>query len=419
MGLKKKAKKVIRPENKWLRYCVNLILIALIFTLGIFVGNGKISFSRNQSQLTPISAGLPNQLNYSSVNEVYQALKNNYYEHLTETQLLNGLKHGLAESTNDPYTEYFTAQEAKSFSDELNNTFSGIGAELSKDSSGDLEVISPINGFPADKAGIKAGDIITSINGQSTTNMSVDSAVNDIRGNPGSKVTLSIVRGGSQALSFTITRENINLPSVTSKTLPGNIGYIQISTFADDTSSLATKYANQLAKAHVKGVILDLRNDPGGLLTAAINVSSLWLPQNTKILDEKRGGEVVQSYYATGGDVLNGIPTVVLINAGSASASEITTGALHDNRAAYVIGQKSFGKGVVQSIICITGQTNSNGTCPSDELKVTIASWYRPDGENINHKGITPDQTVTLSQTQASSSDDTQLNAAEAYLASK
>ena len=102
MGLKKKAKKVIRPENKWLRYCVNLILIALIFTLGIFVGNGKISFSRNLSQLTPISAGLPNQLNYSSVNEVYQALKNNYYEHLTETQLLNGLKHGLAESTYDP-----------------------------------------------------------------------------------------------------------------------------------------------------------------------------------------------------------------------------------------------------------------------------------------------------------------------------
>ena len=189
MGLKKNVKKVFRPQNKWLRYCVNFIVVALIFTLGVFVGNGKISLSRNQSQLTPISSGLPNQLNYSSVNAVYQALKNNYYEHLTQTQLLNGLKQGLAESTNDPYTEYFTAQEAKSFSDELNNTFSGIGAELSKDSNGNLEVISPINGFPADKAGIKPGDIITSINGQSTTNMSVDTAVNDIRGNPGTKVT--------------------------------------------------------------------------------------------------------------------------------------------------------------------------------------------------------------------------------------
>ncbi|HUA13621.1 MAG TPA: S41 family peptidase [Candidatus Sulfotelmatobacter sp.] len=415
MGLKQRTKAVVRPRNKWARRLVNLAFIAAVFVLGIMIGDGRISLSTN-NQLQSVNNGLPNRLNYSSVNAVYQALKANYYEPLTETQLLNGLKHGLADATNDPYTEYFTSQEAKAFNAQLNNSFSGIGAQLGKNSSGELEVISPINGFPAQKAGLKPGDVIAEINGQSTANMSVDDAADAIRGPAGTKVTLEVIRGGTQELTLTITRESISLPSVTEKTLPGNIGYMQISTFANDTSSLATKYANQFASAHVKGVILDLRDDPGGLLSAAINVSSEWLPQGTKILDEKRGGEVVQSYYAQGGDVLHGVPTVVLINSGSASASEITTGALHDNHAAYVIGEKSFGKGVVQDIICITGPTNANGTCSADELKVTIASWYRPNGENINHKGITPDETVPLTQSDVSSGNDTQLTAAEAYL---
>jgi carboxyl-terminal processing protease len=362
---------------------------------------------------------LPSQLDYSSVNAVYQALKSNYDGQLTETQLLNGLKHGLANATNDPYTEYFTAQEAKAFNSELNNSFSGIGAELSKDSDGNLEVIAPISGSPADKAGLKAKDIIASINGQSTTGISVDDAVNKIRGAAGTKVTLGVIRNGSQTLSLTITRQNINLPSVTTKILNGNIGYMQISIYGDDTASLAQKAADQFKNAHVKGIILDLRENPGGLLDAAVHVSSLWLPQGQKILDEKRGNQVVSSEFALGGDELHGIPTVVLIDSGSASASEITAGALHDNGDAYLIGTKSFGKGVVQDIICVTGATNADGTCPADELKVTIASWYRPDGQNINHKGITPDKTVQLTDTEASQGNDTQLNAAETYLNSK
>lgn len=385
----------------------SVVLLAVVFMLGLNFGNGRLSLSLPW-QTKPVSS-LPNSLNYSSVNQVYQSLIKNYNGKLTANQLENGLKHGLAEATNDPYTVYFTPQEAQAFNNELNNSFSGIGAQLGQDSSGDLEIIAPVKGLPADKAGLKPLDLIASINGTSTTGMSVDTAVNKIRGPKGTKVALQIVRAG-QAMTFTITRDNITLPSVTTKILPGNIGYMQISTFANDTSGLAQKAADQFKQANVKGIVLDLRDNPGGLVNDAVNLTSLWLPQGDKILDEKRGSTVIDSNYAQGGDELHGIPTVVLIDSGSASASEITAGALHDNGAAYLIGQKSYGKGVVQQLINF-----GDGS----QLKVTIASWYRPDGRNINHLGITPDKTVTITDAQAKASDDTQLQAAEAYLAAK
>ncbi len=383
----------------------SLLAAVVILFIGIGIGNGKISLSLHHNH-TPVANNLPNNLSYSSVNAVYQSLKNNYNGKLTESQLEDGLKHGLAESTKDPYTVYFTAKEAKDFNSELNNSFSGIGAQLGQDADGNLEIISPIAGLPAEKAGLKPQDLVVSINGVTTAGESVDNAVSKIRGPKGTSVKLEIIRDKSQDLNFTITRDDINLPSVNTKTLDGNIGYIQITTFANDTSDLAQKAATQFANDHVKAVILDLRGDPGGLLDAAVNVSSLWLPSGKTVLQE-RGTEGTKTYSATGNSVLKGIPTVVLVNPGSASASEITTGALHDNKAAYVIGEKSYGKGVVQSLVNFTD---------GSQLKVTIASWYRPDGENINHKGITPDQTVKISADDVKAKNDTQLQAAQAYL---
>jgi carboxyl-terminal processing protease len=376
----------------------------LIFWAGIAVGSGRVHFT---STAGPANNDLPSRLDYSSVDEVYQQLKDNYNGKLTEAQLLDGIKAGLANATNDPYTEYFTPAEAKAFNNQLNNSFSGIGAELGKDADGNLIVVSPISGFPADKAGLKAQDVIASIDGKSTSGQSVDEAVSKIRGKAGSQVKLEIVRNKSEQKTLTITRENITVPSVHSDMLEGSIGYIRINTFADDTAGLMTAAAASLKQQGAKGIILDLRNNPGGLLEAAVAVSSKWLDPGTTILQEKRGDTVVQTYRAEGDSPLKSVPTVVLVNQGSASASEITAGALHDNKAATIIGEKTFGKGVVQQLLPLKD---------GGQLKVTVASWYRPNGQNINKKGIAPDQTVTLSEDQAKASNDTQKAAAIEYL---
>ena len=281
-----------RKAIKWPLISVVAVIVAFgLIILGINIGNGQISFGR--SNLT----GLPSQLNYASVNQVYQSLRENYDGKLTESQVLNGIKEGLAASANDPYTEYFTPAEASSFSQELDNSFSGIGAELSQNSQGIIEIIAPIASTPAAKAGLQPDDLVTSINGQTTSGMTTDQSVNLIRGKAGTKVTLGIIRGNQQ-LSVTITRENITVPSVNTKILSGNIGYMQITTFANDTSTLAQQDAQQFANEHVKGIVLDLRNDPGGLVTAAVNVSSLWLPNGQTVFSERRGSTIIQTYYS-------------------------------------------------------------------------------------------------------------------------
>lgn len=389
-------------QSGWLRTIIVIFVALGLFSFGVAVGRGAISLHSSVSTVNP---NLPAQLDYSSVNQVYQALRKNYDGKLTAAQLIDGLKHGLADAANDPYTKYFTAAEAKQFDDELNNTFSGIGAELSQDSSGNIVVVAPIKGYPAAKAGLQAKDNIVAVDGKSTQGWSVDKAVLAIRGKKGTKVALTVSRGNKQ-LTLHIIRDDIKLPSVTSK-IDHGIGYLQISTFGDDTADLVSKAAAKFQAAHVRGVILDLRGNPGGLLSAAVSVSSQWLPDGTLILQEKRGSSVMDEYRSEGEHQLVGIPTVVLINDGSASAAEITAGALHDNKAAYLLGTKSFGKGVVQQLINFDD---------GSELKVTVAGWYRPDGQNINHQGITPDKTVLLSDQAAKAGNDRQQAAALQYL---
>lgn len=384
-----------------------LIIVIVVFGAGVAVGRGNIHVLGTKS--IPVNSSLSNQLDYSSVNQVYKILKTDFDGNLDQTKLIDGAKQGLVAATGDPYTEYFNPKDAKAFNDELTGSITGIGAELGTDSQSNIVVISPLSGYPAEKAGLKPHDIIAAINGSTTQGMSIDAAVTKIRGNPGTKVTLTIVRGSAKPFDVTITRQKITVPSVKYEE-DGNIGYIKISQFTDDTVNLAQKAAQEFKSKNVKGVVLDLRGDPGGYLNAAVGVSSLWLNNGQTVVQERRGTTVIGTEYANGNNTLKGLPTVVLIDGGSASASEITAGALHDNNDATLVGTKSFGKGSVQQV-----ENLPDGS----ELKVTIARWYTPKGKNIDKQGITPDTVVSISDQQVAAGQDPQKDKAMSLVASQ
>ena len=358
----------------------------VIFIFGVGVGNGRIPLAFTKPS-NSANKTLPANLDYASVEQVYDLLKTDYDGKLDTTKLLDGMKSGLAAATGDPHTEYFSKADAKKFNDELNGSFTGIGAELGQDDAGNLIVVAPIDGFPASKAGVRSQDIIVSINGTSTSGMSIDGAVNRIRGPKGTKVTLKLLRNKNENLSLSITRDDIKIPSVKWKLLDGDIGYITVNQFSEDTSSLMDTAARELNKQGAKSILLDLRGNPGGLLTAAVDMANMWLPRGDIIVQEKTGGIVTDTYRSEGNGAFEGMKTAVLIDSGSASASEIVSGALRDNKAATLFGAKSYGKGSVQQIRQLPG---------GSEVKITVARWYRPNGQNIDKKGITPDHAVKM-----------------------
>lgn len=343
----------------------------------------------------------PAQLDFSSLNEVYSALRSKFDGDIDTSKLIDGAKHGMVDALGDPYTVYFNAEEAKAFDSDLNGTFEGIGAELGK-TNGQLTILSVLADTPAEKAGLEKNDIILKVNGEDTSALTVGEAVTKIRGEKGTSVRLTILRGDTTQ-EYSITRGTISTPSVTSEVLDGNIGYLRISRFGDDTAGLAKKAAEDFKSKGVTKVILDLRGNGGGLLTAAQSVSSLWLKEGTTIVGERTGGVTTDTLKAQGDAVLEGVETVVLVDGDSASASEIVAGALKDNKAATLLGEKTFGKGSVQVISDLT-----NG----GQLKVTIAKWYTPNGVNINKEGIQPDKEVKLSDEEAKAGNDTQKDAA-------
>lgn len=392
----KKSRKVIK------RYILPVLAGLIIFSLGLAIGNGSIrirGYSPNAA-----NSNLPGSLDYSSVDTIYRALKDNYDGKLDETKLLDGIKSGLVAASGDPYTDYFNSDEAKEFYGELEGTFEGIGAELGKDENKNIIIIAPISGYPAEKAGLKPKDIIAEINGKGIYDTSISDAVKQIRGTAGTVVKLTIVRDGSPQ-EVSITREKISIPSVTSE-VKDAIGIMTVSRFSEDTLSLAKAAAASFKVQGVKGIVLDLRGDPGGLLDSAVGLSSLWL-QNKTVLTERRDNVIIETIKSSGTATLAGIPTVVLIDEGSASASEITAGALKDNGAATLIGVKSFGKGSVQQPIDL----KDGGL-----LKVTIARWFTPAGKNIDKEGITPDKEVKITDEDIKAQRDPQMDAAFAGL---
>lgn len=361
---------------------VLLVSIVLAFLAGSrlqTIGDYFFSPYTNKGNQT-----LSQNLDFSSTEKIFDLLKSKYDGELDMQKLQDGLNQGLVQAAGDPYTTYMSAKEASEFESDLNGTFSGIGAELGKKND-QLIVISPIAGSPAAEKGVRAGDVIATINGEDTTGLSVDAAVNKIRGEAGTDVKLGLMRG-SEKSEITITRAQITVPSVKSEVLPGSIGYMQITRFSDDTARLANEAARSFKEKNVKGVVIDVRNNGGGLLTSAVDVASLWL-NNKVVVQEKQGGKVTSTLKSSNNPILEGIPTKILINEGTASASEILAGALHDHKAAQLIGVKTFGKGSVQELVDLPDGA---------KLKVTVARWYTPNGKNIDKEGIQPDTEVKL-----------------------
>jgi carboxyl-terminal processing protease len=316
-------------------------------------------------------------------SRVMDIIKQSYVKPVTDKELINGALTGMLESL-DPHSAYMDKEMYSQMQVDTTGKFGGLGIEIAGDQGG-VRVVAPIEDTPADKAGIKAGDLIIKIGDQLAKDMTLQEAVNHMRGKPGTSVRLTIFREGeTKPLEFTITRAIIHVKSVKSDIMAPGFVYLRITQFADDVSdSLAKQYAAQAKKEDGKiyGAVLDLRNNPGGLLDQAVKVSDLFLNKGNIVSTRSRVGKDM-SFDATKGDILHGLPMVVLINGGTASAAEIVSGALKDNHRAVLMGTRSFGKGSVQSVIPL-----SDGTA----FKLTTALYYTPNGTSIQATGIQPD----------------------------
>lgn len=379
--------------------------VGIIVCLIIALLTGVIGFTLG-TRMHNLSA---TQLDYSILNEVYNVLQSKYDGKLDKEALIDGAAKGLVAGAGDIYTEYMTAEEYNELEVELSGEFYGIGVEIGLNENNQLAIISTLDDSPARKAGLQGGDLIYTIDGEDATGWSTSYAASKIKGDLGTKVKISVIRDGEKK-EFEIERAKIDNPSVTWEVDDDGIGYMRISTFGDDTTSLAQQAAEEFVDKGVKGIVLDLRSNTGGYVDAAQAVSSLWLNRGETITQERSNNKTIATIKATGDNILKDIPTVVLIDGATASASEITAGALRDNAGAKLIGYQSYGKGLVQEVIDL-----SNG----DVVKVTIAKWYTPNGDNINGEGLKPDEEVEMTAGQYNSGDDTQLERAKEILLDK
>lgn len=397
------------------------IIIVITFLVGYYIGVSKIAFdwSNFQPDIQITSKEPPPSVQIGDTTlmwTVLEKLETMYYDKsaINSTTLLNGAISGMVNSLGDPYTIYLPPALNTDFKQGLAGQFDGIGAELGMKGK-NVIVIAPLDGSPASKAGIKSGDIIIGVNDKSIVGVDLNTIVNQIRGPKGTTVTLTIEhRGSSTPVDIKIVRDVITVKSLSSWTkkvsdIPNinhkadglsqaandKIVYIRLSEFGDDTDSewqnLALSLHGQLQKdKSIKGVVLDLRNNPGGYLNDAIYIISEFVKSGTAVEQEDSDGKITQ-YPVTGKGLLTDVPVVVLINKGSASASEIVSGGLHDNHRAELVGENSFGKGIIQEALDLGGGAG---------LHVTIAKWLTPDGTWVGNgkdgQGLTPDVSVSL-----------------------
>ena len=318
--------------------------------------------------------------------DIWDILKSQHVkgEEISDKELFYGSLQGMVDAVKDPYTSFMDPSETRSFQDTMSGTFEGIGAEVGiRD--GVLTIIAPLEGSPAERSGLKPGDKVLSVNGSSTEKMSLDEAVYRIRGEKGTEVVLSVGREGVEEIKdITITRGVIELESVKTEIRDDGIFVIEISHFNSDTISSFRRAVSEIKEKDPEGIILDLRNNAGGYLDTSIEVASAWIEDGPVVIEEL-GSQQRKEYSARGRAELKDIPTVVLVNKGSASASEIVAGALQDYEKGVVVGEQTFGKGSVQSLVPMKDGSS---------VKVTVARWLTPKGNSISEHGVTPNEKV-------------------------
>lgn len=366
------------------------LMLGGVFAVGLAAGSFVQPVVRAIGQVAPADS-MYQQL--SLFGDIISEIKQNYVINPPTDKLIYNAANGMLAGL-DPHSSWMNAQQYADMQTQTSGQFGGVGMEVTQ-ANGFLKVISPIDDTPAAKAGIKPGDIIVEIDGHLTSGMTLDQAVNKMRGTPGTTVSLTLKRAGiDKPVLITITREIIKIQDVRSKLLTssaGPVGYIRLDSFDQDASVhilAAIKSLDQEAHGHVHGYILDLRNNPGGLLDQAVAVSDDFLTSGAIVSTRGRHPQDDQIWYAQGTDAIPGLPLVILTNAGTASAAEIVTAALQQNRRALVLGTKTFGKGSVQTIIPIDNQ---------GALRMTTALYFTPSGRSIQDYGVTPN--ITVAQT--------------------
>ncbi len=384
-------------NNKLVKYILAAGLAVVVFGFGFMAGKSQVI----------CRACKPETIDFSLFWDAYNKLGQNFIDpsKISDQKITYGAISGMTNSLGDPYTEFFDPSQAKMFQQSLAGSFEGIGVEVGI-KKGQLTVIAPLKGSPGEKAGLKSGDQIVKINGKSASDMSLEEAVNAIRGKRGTQVILTIFRDGfDQPKDFKITREVIKINSIDWELKEGDIAYINIHQFNQPLSGDFKKVAFEILKSPAKKIVLDLRDNPGGYLEVAQDVSGWFLKSGQVVTIEDFGKDKGQQQFkAEGNAAFADYPMVVLMNKGSASASEILAGALRDNRNVKLIGEKSFGKGSVQQVFDLQDGKSF--------LKITIAKWLTPKGNSISEVGLDPDVKVELTDSDIASNKDSQLDKA-------
>ena len=377
-------------KKKLITLFVIIIILTNLLTFGLsnklaLQFDSKVVVPRNKYEYLTSTAE-----EFSKVQIVESIIKENYLEDVEEDKLMHGQLKGLVQSLDDPYSQYLTPEEYEDLNQQTSGEYGGIGVIVTPGDDNLITVVSPIKGTPGEKAGLKPEDKIISVEGQEFMADEMDKAVKIMKGEPNTEVTLTIMRkskdGGNETFDVDITREKIRLETVETEILDGNIGYVNIASFDELTYEDFKEELDNLEEQEVEGLVVDLRNNPGGLLDVTADIADEFLGEGVIVYTENKNGE--KEYYNSEKSKID-LPLVVLVNEGSASASEILSGAIKDYGRGELIGTKTFGKGVVQRISELPSNDGS-------AIKLTISEYFTPNGTNIHGVGIEPDIVVEL-----------------------